>query len=42
MKRSDIIGIVLATLAFSLWGLGWYATIFDDYWQQWIVFALDI
>ena len=32
MTRS-IIAIVLATLAFSLWGYIWYATVFDDIWQ---------
>ena len=32
MFRS-IIAIVLATLAFSLWGYIWYATVFDDVWQ---------
>ena len=32
MTRS-IIAIVLATLAFSLWGYIWYATVFDDVWQ---------
>ncbi len=28
-----ILAICLATLAFSLWGYIWYATIFDDIWQ---------
>ena len=28
-----IIAIVLATLAFSIWGYIWYATVFDDVWQ---------
>ena len=32
MTRS-IIAIILATLAFSLWGYIWYATVFDDIWQ---------
>ena len=32
MFRS-IIAIILATLAFSLWGYIWYATVFDDVWQ---------
>ena len=32
MTRS-IIAIVLATLAFSIWGYIWYATVFDDVWQ---------
>ena len=32
MFRS-IIAIILATLAFSLWGYIWYATVFDDIWQ---------
>jgi len=32
MTRS-IIAIVLATLAFSIWGYIWYATVFDDIWQ---------
>ena len=32
MTRS-IIAIILATLAFSLWGYIWYATVFDDVWQ---------
>ena len=29
-----ILAIVLATLAFSLWGYIWYATVFDDVWQS--------
>lgn len=29
-----ILAIFLATLAFSLWGYVWYATIFDDMWQE--------
>jgi len=33
MPRS-IIAIILATLAFSLWGYIWYATVFDDVWQS--------
>jgi len=32
--RRDILAIVLATLAFSLWGFVWYATVFDDVWQR--------
>ena len=32
MTRS-IIAIILATLAFSIWGYIWYATVFDDVWQ---------
>ena len=29
-----IIAIILASLAFSLWGYVWYATVFDDIWQS--------
>ena len=29
-----LLAIVLATLAFSLWGYIWYATVFDDVWQS--------
>lgn len=28
------IAVILATLAFSLWGFVWYATVFDDVWQS--------
>jgi len=28
------LAIILATLAFSLWGFIWYATVFDDVWQS--------
>lgn len=27
------LAIILATIAFSLWGYIWYATVFDDIWQ---------
>ncbi len=33
MTLRDGAAIILAALAFSLWGYGWYATIFDDVWQ---------
>ena len=29
----NLLAIVLATLAFTLWGYIWYATVFDDIWQ---------
>ena len=29
-----LLGIFLATIAFSLWGYIWYATVFDDVWQN--------
>lgn len=32
--RRDLLAIILATLAFSLWGYVWYATVFDDVWQS--------
>ena len=32
--RRDLFAIILATLAFSLWGYVWYATVFDDVWQS--------
>ena len=32
--RRDLFAIILATLAFSLWGYVWYATVFDDIWQS--------
>jgi len=32
--RRDILAIILATLAFTLWGYIWYATVFDDVWQS--------
>lgn len=32
MSRT-IIAIALASIAFSLWGYVWYATVFDDIWQ---------
>jgi len=28
------LALILATLAFSLWGYIWYATLFDDVWQN--------
>jgi len=31
--RHDLLAIILATLAFTLWGYVWYATVFDDIWQ---------
>jgi len=31
--RRDLLAIILATIAFSLWGFVWYATVFDDVWQ---------
>ena len=34
--RRDILAIILATLAFTLWGYVWYATVFDDIWQGFI------
>ena len=30
----NILAIILATLAFTLWGYIWYATVFDDVWQS--------
>jgi hypothetical protein len=32
--RKDLLAIILATLAFSFWGYVWYATVFDDVWQN--------
>jgi len=32
--RRDILAIILASIAFSLWGYIWYATVFDDVWQS--------
>jgi len=32
--RREILAIILATTAFSLWGYIWYATVFDDVWQS--------
>jgi hypothetical protein len=32
--RKNLIAIILATIAFSLWGYVWYATVFDDVWQN--------
>ena len=32
--RRDLLAICLATLAFSLWGYFWYATLLDDVWQD--------
>jgi len=32
--RRDLLAIILATLAFTLWGYIWYATVFDDIWQS--------
>ncbi len=34
MSKRDGVAIILAALAFSLWGYGWYATLFDDVWQS--------
>ena len=28
-----LLAIVLATIAFTMWGYVWYATVFDDIWQ---------
>ena len=28
-----LLAIVLATIAFTMWGFVWYATVFDDIWQ---------
>ena len=28
------LALILATIAFSLWGYIWYATVFDDVWQS--------
>lgn len=33
MKR-DVLAIFLATIAFTLWGYFWYATLLDDVWQE--------
>lgn len=33
MQR-NLLAIFLATIAFTLWGYVWYATIFDDIWQE--------
>ena len=33
MQR-NLLAIFLATIAFTLWGYVWYATIFDDVWQE--------
>ena len=30
----NLLAIILATIAFSLWGFIWYATVFDDVWQS--------
>lgn len=30
----NLLAIILATIAFSLWGYIWYATVFDDIWQS--------
>jgi len=30
----NLLAIFLATIAFTLWGYVWYATIFDDIWQE--------
>ena len=32
--RRDLLAICLATLAFTLWGYFWYATLLDDVWQN--------
>ena len=34
MSIRDGAAIILAALAFSIWGYGWYATLFDDVWQS--------
>ena len=30
----NLLAICLATIAFTLWGYIWYATVFDDVWQS--------
>jgi len=32
--RREILAIGLATIAFTLWGYFWYATLLDDIWQD--------
>lgn len=32
--RRDLLAICLATIAFTLWGYFWYATLLDDVWQD--------
>lgn len=32
--RREFLAICLATIAFSLWGYFWYATLLDDVWQD--------
>ena len=34
MTIRNVVAIILAAIAFSLWGYIWYATIFDDVWQS--------
>ena len=34
IMQRNLIAICLATIAFTLWGYVWYATIFDDIWQE--------
>ena len=36
-----LIAIALATIAFTLWGFVWYATVFDDLWQSLITQGED-
>ncbi len=36
-----LIAIALATIAFTLWGFIWYATVFDDLWQSLITRGED-
>ena len=36
LMRREILAIILATIAFTLWGYFWYATLFDDIWQNYI------
>ena len=34
MTIRNVVAIILAAIAFSLWGYIWYATVFDDVWQS--------
>ena len=36
-----LLAIALATIAFTLWGFVWYATVFDDLWQSLITQGED-
>ena len=36
-----LLAIVFATIAFTIWGFIWYATIFDDLWQSLITRSED-